>query len=207
MILQEEKDNLNDRSFAFHYRYPFFSQGFLVCFPALSFSLHRFGALNRGNRKEERKRLCCRNIRKRRQKRPTMHVCVARNARIFFCGSLRRVVGVLLVKREKKKKQLWWYVRSTVLNFLEALGTIAAFFFLSGSVAYSDCFFFFRTVSRAIPDAYCCFCLCSFWIWVYLLLWMLSIYMLVCVCANLLLKVVGASYTYESAFVHRRSSV
>ena len=36
---------------------------------------------------------------------------------------------------------------------------------------------------------------------------MLSIYMLVCVCANLLLKVVGASYTYESAFVHRRSSV
>lgn len=46
-------------------------------------------------------------------------------------------------------------------------------------------FFFFRTVSRAIPDAYCCFCLCSFWIWVYLLLWMLSIYMLVCVCAQI----------------------
>lgn len=112
MILQEEKDNLNDRSFAFHYRYPFFSQGFLVFFPALSFSLHRFGALNRGNRKEEGKRLCCRNIRKRRQKRPTMHVCVARNARIFFCGSLRRVVGVLLVKRERKKKKAAMVVRS-----------------------------------------------------------------------------------------------
>ena len=164
MILQEEKDNLNDRSFAFHYRYPFFSQGFLVFFPALSFSLHRFGALNRGNRKEERKRLCCRNIRKRRQKRPTMHVCVARNARIFFLWlSSSCCRGTAGKEREKKKKkQLWWYVRSTVLNFLEALGTIAAFFFLSGSVAYSDRFFFFRTVSRAIPDAYCCFCLCSF---------------------------------------------
>ena len=105
MILQEEKDNLNDRSFAFHYRYPFFSQGFLVFFPALSFSLHRFGALNRGNRKEERKRLCCRNIRKRRQKRPTMHVCVARNARIFFLWlSSSCCRGTAGKEREKKKK-------------------------------------------------------------------------------------------------------
>lgn len=111
MILQEEKDNLNDRSFAFHYRYPFFSQGFLVCFPALSFSLHRFGALNRGNRKEERKRLCCRNIRKRRQKRPTMHVCVARNARIFFLwlssSCCRGTAG-----KERKKKKAAMVVRS-----------------------------------------------------------------------------------------------
>ena len=111
MILQEEKDNLNDRSFAFHYRYPFFSQGFLVFFPALSFSLHRFGALNRGNRKEERKRLCCRNIRKRRQKRPTMHVCVARNARIFFLwlssSCCRGTAG-----KERKKKKAAMVVRS-----------------------------------------------------------------------------------------------